>query len=135
VVAPIADFLTMKVPLYYIPLAFIIVVAVAFVILLILGLLSPNTQTTLTNPANPLANADILDDDHARFLASLCMIPRSTDFLKQRNREYVVQHGTTEPFEYYLKQLEERDLLSFNPINQVWSITPKAIDYIAKYHG
>ena len=75
-ILPIINFFTIPIPLYSIPLAFLVVLAILFVLAYTAG---SNTLTI----SNPLARAGILDDDCVRYVAILCKTPRTASFLKQ----------------------------------------------------
>jgi cell division protein FtsW (lipid II flippase) len=121
---PIINFFTIPIPLYSVPLAFLIVL----VILLILAYTSSGSATI----SNPFYRAEVLDKECARYIALLCRIPRTTDFLKKNYQEVLNRYGGY-VFEDCLKILEERGLVIFQ--NGKWEVTQKALDYIAKYHG
>jgi len=126
-ILPIINFFTIPVPLYSIPLAFLVVLA----IILVLAYASSGSATI----SNPFDRADIFDVDCVRDVAVLCQTPRTPDFLKQKYQEF------RERYEYrggyssdeLLKELENRGLLVFQ--NGKWEVTQKALDYMAKYHG
>jgi len=123
-VVPIINFFLFPVPLFSIPLAFLIVIA----ILLILAYGS-DSKTVI---GDSLARADFLDDDCARYMALFCQNPRTTESLNQKHQELLSRYGGYS-FEHYLKQLENRGLLVFQ--NGRWTVTQKSLDYIRKYHG
>ena len=127
-IVPIANFFTIPIPLYSIPLAFLVVLA----ILLILAYKGGSNTVTISNP---LARAEILDSEYVRYVALLCRTPQTTDFLKQKYGEFRVRFGISRgySFEDCLKELEERELVIFQ--DRKWTVTQKALDYIAKYHG
>jgi len=127
-ILPIINFFTIPIPLYSVPLAFLIVLA----ILLVLAYASGSNIVTISNP---LARADILDDDCVRYVAVLCQTPRTADFLKQKYQEFRERLGYRGGYssDELLKELEDRGLLVFQ--NEKWQVTQKALDYIAKYHG
>lgn len=127
-ILPIVNFFIFPVPLYSIPLAFIVVI----VILLVIG--SAGGSKTITS-YNMFDKADILDHEEVRYIAVLCKTPRTTDFLSQKYQEFRQSNDIhfQYSFEDCLKQLEHRELLVFQ--NQQWVVTQKALDYIAKYHG
>ena len=123
-VVPIINFFLFPVPLFSIPLAFLILIAVLYI------LAYASDSKTIIN--DYLARADSLDDDCARYMALFCQNPRTTESLKQKYRELVRRYGGYS-FEHYLKELEERGLLEFQ--DNKWIVTQKALDYIRKYHG
>lgn len=123
-IVPIANFFTIPIPLYSIPLAFLVVLA----IILVLAYASSGIATI----SNPFDRADILDKVCARYIALLCRIPQTTEFLKKDYPEVLKRYGGYE-FEDCLKMLEERDLVIFQ--NGKWKVAQKALDYISKYHG
>jgi hypothetical protein len=110
--------------LFSIPLAFLIVLA----ILLILAY----TGGSKTVTSNPLARADFLDDNCARYMALFCQTPQTPESLKQKYQELSQRYGGYS-FEHSLKELEDRGLLEFQ--DGKWVATQKALNYIAKYHG
>ena len=126
-IVPIINFFTIPVPLYSIPLAFIVVLA----ILLVLAYTGGSTTVTVSTP---FARADILDGDDVRYAVVLCQTPRTADFLKRKYQEFRERHGFSGGYssDELLKQLENRGLLVFQ--NGKWGVTQKALDYIAKYH-
>jgi hypothetical protein len=124
-ILPIINFFTMPVPLYSIPLAFIVVLAIILVIAYVGG----SSSVTITNP---LEGADFLDDKSARYIAVLCRTPQTTDFLKQSYEEVLRRYGGYK-FEDCLRRLEREGLVVFQ--DGLWVVTQKALDYIAKYHG
>ena len=121
---PIINFLTFPVPLYSIPLAFLVVLA----IILIVAYASTGNVTV----SNPFDHAEVLDDKSARYTALLCRTPQTTEFLEKDYTRFLERYGGYK-FEDCLKILEERGLLMFQ--NGKWEVTQKALDYIAKYHG
>ena len=127
-ILPIINFFTIPIPLYSVPLAFLIVLA----ILLILAYTSGSNTITVSNP---LARAGILDDDCVRHVAILCQTPRTADFLKQKYQECYARYRLSGGYssDEILKELEERGLLVFQ--NGKWEVTQKSLDYVAKYHG
>lgn len=128
-IVPIINVFTFPVPLFSIPLAFLVVIGFLFVWA---SLRDKSADVTVDNP---LARADFLDSNYVRALALLCKTPRTTEYLKQKYHEICdrlgIYRGYT--FEYCLKELEERRLLIFQDGN--WKITQKSLDYITKYHG
>jgi hypothetical protein len=126
-VVPIINFFTFPVPLYSIPLAFLVVLA----IILVLAYVSSGSATI----SNPFDRADILDDDCVRYVAVLCQTPRTPDYLKQKYEEFRERYGIHGGYssDELLKQLEDRGLLVFQ--NGKWEVTQKTLDYIDKYHG
>jgi cell division protein FtsW (lipid II flippase) len=124
---PIINFFTIPIPLYSIPLAFLVVL----VIILVLAYASSGSVTI----SNPFDRADILDDDCVRYVAVLCQTPRTADFLRQKYQEFRELHGYRGGYssDELLKELEDRGLLIFQ--NAKWEVTQKALDYIEKYHG
>lgn len=123
-ILPIVNFFMIPVPLYSIPLAFLVVLAI------ILGLAYASSgSATITNPFD---RAEVLDNDSVRYLALLCRTLQTTESLRKNYWTFVNQGGGYK-FEDGLKTLEERDLVIFQ--NGKWEITQKALDYIAKYHG
>jgi len=127
-VLQIINFFTIPIPLYSIPLAFLVVLVAIFVLAYASG---SNTVTI----SNPLARADILDDDGVRYVAILCQTPRTADFIKQKYEEFRERHEYHGGYESdeLLKELENRGLLLFQ--NGKWEVAQKALDYIDKYHG
>jgi len=129
-ILPIINFFTFPIPLYSVPLAIIIVIA----IILIVESTGGSTTVSLGNLPSP-ARLDILDDDYVRLLAVLCKTPQTTDFLKLKYREFryrrVASGGYS--FEDCLKELEQGELLTYQ--DGKWTVTQKALDYIDKYHG
>jgi len=123
-VVPIINFFLFPVPLFSIPLAFLIVIAILFI------LAKPSESKTVVN--DYLARADFLDNDCARYMALFCQNPRTTESLKQKYEELVQRYGGYS-FERYLKELEDRGLLEFQ--DNKWIVKQKALDYIRKYHG
>ena len=127
-IVPIANFFTIPIPLYSIPLAFLVVLA----ILLILAYTGGSNTVTISNP---LARADILDSKYMRYVALLCRTSQTVDFLKQKYQESFHPNLNPEVYslEYCLKELDERELIIFQ--DGKWTATQKALAYIAKYHG
>ena len=127
-IMPIVNFFTIPVPLYSIPLAFLVVLAILLVLVYILG-----SDTVIIS--DPLARADILDDDCVRYATVLCQTPRTADFLKQKYQKFREQYGYSGGYtsDELLKELEDRGLLVFQ--NGKWEVTQKALDYIQKYHS
>jgi hypothetical protein len=127
-ILPIINFFTIPIPLYSVPLAFIIVIVILLIIASIGG------SNTLS-PSSLFDKSDILDDDYVRYVAVLCRTPQTTDFLKQKYQEFRERYGIRGgySFEDCLKQLENRELLIFQ--DGKWTVTQKALDYIEKYHG
>lgn len=125
-IMPIVNFFTIPVPLYSIPLAFLVVLAILLVLAYTFG---SNTVTI-----SPIVRADILDDDCVRYAVVLCKTPRTADFLKQKYEEFRERLGYSGGYssDELLKKLEDRGLLVFQ--NGKWEVTQKALDYIAKYH-
>jgi hypothetical protein len=126
-ILPIINFFTIPVPLYSIPLTFLVVLA----LILVLAYASSGSATI----SNPFDRADILDVDCARDVAVLCQTPRTPDFLKQKYQEFRERYSYRGGYssDELLKELENRGLLAFQ--NGKWEVTQKALDYIAKYHG
>lgn|SRR4030067_1368072 len=124
-VVPIVNFFTFPVPVYSIPLAFLIVVGFLFG----WAYLGDKTSHAISNPFD---RADFLDKDSARYMALLCKNPQAPDSLKQKYGEFTREYGGYE-YDYCVKELEERKLIMFQ--DGKWTITPKAIAYVAKYHG
>ena len=125
-IMPVVNFFTIPIPLYSIPLAFLIVL----IVLLVLAYISGSNTVTI---GNPLTRADILDSNEIRYAALLCRTPQTTDFLKQKHQEFLRLNGGRYSSEDCLKELEDRDLLIFD--GEKWRIAQKALDHIAKYHG
>ena len=121
-VVPIINFFLFPVPLISIPLAFLIVIAVLFILVYVGG------SKTVIN--DYLARAGFLDNDCARFMALVCQNPQTTESLKQEYQELVRRIGCSYSFEDYLKQLEDRGLLEFQ--DDEWLVTEKALKYIEK---
>jgi hypothetical protein len=68
-------------------------------------------------------------------VALLAKTPQTADFLKEKYkkfRDYNMLMGGCSS-EELMKEMEERGLLVFQ--NGKWEVTPKALAYIAKYHG
>ncbi|MGD0995407.1 MAG: hypothetical protein ABR909_07785 [Candidatus Bathyarchaeia archaeon] len=132
-ILPIIKFFNLSVPVYSIPLAFLVVVGGFLMILYIDDKLHP--RPTSNNISNPLAGADILDTECYRYVAHLGKTPQTADFLKEKYQEFRDRYGLSGGYssEELLKELEERDLLVFQ--NGKWEVTQKALAYIAKYHG
>lgn len=124
-IVPIVNFFNISVPLFSIPLAFLIVVGGFLLILYIDEKLRPSSASSTVN--DPFYRADFLDKEFARYMAVLCKTPRTPDFLKQEYNKYYSN------YDYCLKELEDSGLVKFQ--NGKWEITQKALDYIAKYHG
>lgn len=127
-IVPILNFFTIPVPLYSIPLAFLVVLA----ILLVLVYTGGSHTVTISNP---LARADILDYKYVGYVAILCKTPRTADFLKQKYQEFRERYRISGGYssDEILKELEDRGLLVFQ--NGKWEVTQKALDYLEKYHG
>lgn len=123
-VVPVINFFLFPVPLFSIPLAFLIVIAILFILAY-----ASDSKTVISDP---LAGADFLDNDCARHMALFCQNPRATESLKQKHQELVCRYGG-HSFEYDLKHLEDRGLLEFQ--DNKWIVTQKALAYINKYHG
>jgi len=123
-ILPIVNFFTIPVPLYSIPLAFLVVLAI------ILGLAYASSGSATIS--NPFDRAEVLDKECARYTALLCRTPQTTEFLKKNYQEVLNRYGGY-IFEDCLKMLEERGLVIFQ--NGKWEVTQKALDYISKYHG
>jgi len=123
-VVPIINFFLFPVPLISIPLAFLIVIAILFILAYV------SDSKTVIN--DYLSRADFLDDDCARYMALFCQNPQTTESLKQKYQKLLHRYGGYS-FEHYLKQLEGRGLLEFQ--DNKWIVTQKALKYIAKYHG
>ena len=123
-ILPIVNFFMIPIPLYSIPLAFFIFLAILFA----LAYASSGSPTI----SNPFYRAEILDEECARYMALLCRTPRTVEFLKSKYEEYRRQYEGYS-FEYCLKELENRELLRYQ--DGKWVATQKALDYIAKYHG
>jgi hypothetical protein len=118
VILPIINLFNIPVPLYSIPLAFLIVIAGFFGILYINEKLHPVSPSV----SNPFSYADFLDDKSARLMALLCKTPLTTDTLKQKYQHIV--NSTLDRsynYDYCLKELEERGLIIFQ--NEKWMIT------------
>lgn len=132
-ILPIVSFFVIPIPLYSIPLTLLIVL----IVLLVLAYTSGSNTAAISTAAmsNPLARADILDSQYVRYIALLCRTPQTADSLKQKYQEFF--HPNFNPgvysFEYCLKELEERELIIFQ--DGKWTVTQKALAYIAKYHG
>lgn len=128
-VVPIINFFTFPVPLYSIPLAFLVVLAIFFLWLYLGDKSSP------VSVSNPLARADILDDDDVRYVAVLSQTPRTADFLKKKYDDFRYQNEIRGGYssDRLLKEMEERGLLEFQ-LGE-WKVTQKALAYIDKYHG
>jgi len=121
---PIINFFTIPIPLYSIPLAFLVVLA----FILVLAYASSGSTTI----SNPFDRAEILDKECARYIALLCRTPRTTEFLKKNYQEILERYGGY-ILEDCLKMLEDRGLIIFQ--NGKWEVTQKALNYMAKYHG
>jgi hypothetical protein len=130
---PVINFFNFPVPLYSIPLAFLVVIGGFLLVLYIDDKLHPTPASS--NIPNPLAGAEVLDNPLARGMAILCKTPRTPDFLKQKYRELWSELGILRAVscEDCLKDMEDRGLIVFQ--NGTWEATQKALDYIAKYHG
>jgi uncharacterized membrane protein len=129
VIMPFINLLTFPVPLFSIPLTFLVIIAIIFLWAYLGEKRSP------VSIDDPLARAEYLDDRFAREIALLCKTPRTIDFLRGKYREILAARGVYEAhsIEHYLKELEDRNLLNFQ--NGKWEVNKKALDYIAKYHG
>jgi hypothetical protein len=127
-IVPIVSFFTMPIPLYSIPLALLVVLAI------LIFFARTGSSVTIT-PSNPLDRAEILDSECMRYVALLCQTPQTADFLKQKYQEsfHPILNPGVVTFEYCLKELEERELIIFQ--DGKWTVTQKALAYIAKYHG
>ena len=106
-ILPIINFFTIPIPLYSIPLAFLVVLIIILVLTYTGG---PDTGLT----SYTLARADFLDQDCIRYVAKLCKIPRTANFLKQKYLECLRQHELRgySPDDM-LKELDNRGLLLF----------------------
>jgi len=129
-IVPMGNFLTIPIPLYSIPLALLVVLAILLV------LARTGDSNTIT-PSNPLDQAEILDSKCTRYVALLCRTPQTIDSLRQKYEEFLYHQGAGRVFHYSfedcLKDLEERELVIFQ--DGKWTVTQKALDYIAKFHG
>ena len=126
-ILPIINFFNYPLPLYSIPLAFLVVL----IFLIIFGNTGGSTNISI---GNPFSRAGILDHASVAYLAVLCKTPRTADFLKNKYKEFRLEHNISGGYssEEILKEMEERELLVFQ--NEKWEITSKSTGYLKKYH-
>jgi hypothetical protein len=132
-VVPVINFFILPVPLYSIPLSFLVIIGGFFLILFIDSKLRPSSS--YNDSDNPMAGTDMLDTECYRYVAQLAKIPQTADFLKEKYQKYRDYHMLMGGYssEELMKQMEERGLLVFQ--NGKWEVTQKALTYIDKYHG
>ena len=129
-IVPIANFFTIPIPLYSIPLVFLVVLAI-----LLVSMRTGGSNAITITTSNPLDRADILDSEYVRYVALLCRTPQTADFLKRKYQESFHPNFNRGVYSFKdcLKELEERELVIFQ--DGKWTVTRKALDYIAKFHG
>jgi hypothetical protein len=132
-ILPIANFFNSPIPVYSIPLAFLVVIGGFLLILYIDSRLHPNSPRT--SPSNPFAGAKILDTECYRNMALSAKTPQTADSLKEKYQKFRDYHMISGGYsgEELIQEMEERGLLVFQ--NGKWEVTEKALAYIAKYHG
>jgi hypothetical protein len=132
-VLPIANFFNSPVPVYSIPLAFLVVIGGFLLILFISSKLRPSPQSI--SPSNPFARADMLDTECYRYVAQLAKAHQTANFLKEKYQQFRDYHMIMGGYssEELMKEMEDRNLLVFK--DGKWEVTQKALDYIAKYHS
>lgn len=118
-VLALISFLTYSVPIYSVILFIGAVILALFLLLLSFGSYGSN----------------ILDDEYGRHLAILCQEARTTEYLRQKLKNWLRRDGLSGGYSIddYLKLLENQGYLEY--LNGRWEVTDKALDYVEKYHG
>lgn len=117
-IVPFYNLITSSVSVYYVVLLIVVLVLMSYFLIRFKG-----------------SGRNVLDLDYGRWLAELCVTPRTTDYLRNKYEDWESQSTFVglSGFDDYMKRLEKQGYLKYR--DGKWIVTEKALDYIDKYHG